>query len=293
MQNEMLLGNNIIKKQLKKKHRVDNINAAKEKKDDEFYTLYENIAKEIKHYEAHFRGKVVYCNCDDPARSNFPKFFMDNYERLGLAGLETNHLRPDGTGDFRSREAMAKLERADIVVTNPPFSLFRQFIAQLIEPQSDKIPMLADVEPKRDKKFLVIGGMNNVIMDSVFKLIKENKMWTGTLKKADDYLRPDGTIKPINTAWFTNIDYAERHKDMILPTRFADMKRVKFDNYDMINIDRMKDIPCDYDGVMGISIRFLLFHNPTQFDVLGKVRNAKIDGEIKYTRIVIKKRQNR
>ncbi len=269
--------------------RASSIRKSKAVRNDEFYTLRSVIDAELQHYEHHFRGKVVYCPCDDPAWSKFVEYFTDNYDRLGLAGLETNYLRPDGTGDFRSREAVAKLERADIVVTNPPFSLFRHFITQLIEPEPEMITLLADVEPLRDKKFLLIAGMHSLVAKQVFRIIVDERAWCG-ITLPIQYSRPDGSITNIQCRWLTNLEHPKMKKTFVLKTRFADMQRVKFDNYDAINVDKIKDIPCDYDGVMGVPTTILDGLNQDQFEVLELLMDREINKVSKFNRVLIKNR---
>ena len=293
------------------KSKNENLHKAKDAKKDEFYTQLSDIEKEVRHYKEHFRGKVVYCNCDDPRVSNFFHYFSYNFEKLGLKKLITtcyknqerdffsqnsseravyleyngdkngnhvpdpdeigiNHLQ--GNGGFQSRECIELLKQADIVVTNPPFSLFREYVAQLIE---------------YEKKFLIIGNVNAVSYKEIFKLIKENKLWLGASIHSgdrefgvpDDYplnaagFRVDNSgkkfIRVKGVRWFTNLDYNERHEDLILPKNYSPEKYPKYDNYDAINVDVTKDIPCDYSGAMGVPITFIDKYNPEQFEILG------------------------
>jgi len=288
-----------------------NLKDAKKAKKDEFYTQLTDIEKELRHYKEHFKDKVVYCNCDDPRISNFFHYFSFNFEKLGLKKLiatcyknqswdlfsdhkseraiyleytgdkNANNLPdPDeigvkylnGDGDFRSQECIELLKQADIVVTNPPFSLFREYITQLIE---------------YDKKFLIIGNVNAITYKEIFKLIKENKLWLGISIHSGDreFGVPDDY--PLNAAgfrvdekgkkfirvkgvrWFTNLDYEERHEDLILYKNYNSEEYPKYDNYDAINVDKTTDIPCDYDGAMGVPITFLDKYNPEQFEILG------------------------
>lgn len=284
--------------------------AAKAKK-DEFYTQLPVIEKELKYYKSHFKDKVVYCNCDDPRISNFFHYFSYNFEKLGLKKLisscyknqnmdlfsqndaeqaiyleyegDRNRNRvPDpeeigiryfkGDGDFRSRETIELLKQADIVVTNPPFSLFREYVAQLIE---------------YDKKFLIIGNVNAISYKETFKLIKENKIWLGASIHSgdrefgvpDDYpLKAAGYridskgrkfIRVKGVRWFTNLDYKERHEDLILYKTYNSDEYPNYDNYDAIEVNKTKNIPVDYDGAMGVPITFLDKYNPNQFEILG------------------------
>lgn len=288
-----------------------NLNKAKEAKKDEFYTQLDDINNELKHYREHFRGKTVLCNCDDPRVSNFFTYFAYNFEFLGLKKLITTCYKNQnmdlfsqnqsdkavylvyegdkngdhipnadeigvmplkGDGDFRSKECIELLKEADIVVTNPPFSLFREYVAQLIE---------------YDKKFLIIGNVNAVKYKELFPLIMNNKIWLGaSIHSGDrkfwvpnDYeLNAAGCgidetgrkyIRVKGVRWFTNLDYKERHENLILYKHYSPEKYPKFENFDAININRTEDIPCDYNGVMGVPITFMDKYNPEQFEILG------------------------
>lgn len=286
-----------------------NLNQAKEAKKDEFYTQLEDINNELRHYKEHFRGKTVLCNCDDPRVSNFFTYFAYNFEFLGLKKLITTcyknqeidlfsenkseqavyliyngdkngNNKPDaneigvkplkGDGDFRSAECIELLKEADIVVTNPPFSIFREYITQLFE---------------YDKKFLIIGNINAVKYKEIFPLIKHNKIWLG-YKYGDMSFKVPSDSEPRNTrywkdetgqkwrslgniCWFTNLDHKKRHEDLILYRNYTPEKYPKFENYDAINVNRTEDIPCDYDGVMGVPITFMDKYNPEQFEIIG------------------------
>ena len=289
----------------------ENLRKAKRQKNDEFYTQLSDIENELRHYTGHFPGKVVYCNCDDPCVSNFFHYFSYNFERLGLKKLITACYRnqdpdlfsrsdseraiwleyngntkvgrvPDvedigvhsfeGDGDFSSQETIELLKQADIVVTNPPFSLFRQYVAQLVE---------------YGKKFLVIGNLNAITYKELFPLIKNNKIWFGPSIKSGD--REFGVPKhyPLTAAtnridkngnkfvrvkgvrWFTNLDYPQRHEDLILYKYYSPDEYPTYDNYDAINVDKAAEIPMDWDGAMGVPITFLDKHNPEQFEVMG------------------------
>ena len=288
-----------------------NLNKAKEAKKDEFYTQLDDINNELKHYREHFRGKTVLCNCDDPRVSNFFTYFAYNFEFLGLKKLITTCYKNQnmdlfsqnqseqavyliyegdkngdhipnadeigvmplkGDGDFRSKECIELLKEADIVVTNPPFSLFREYVAQLIE---------------YDKKFLIIGNVNAVKYKELFPLIMNNKIWLGaSIHSGDrkfwvpnDYeLNAAGCgidetgrkyIQVKGVRWFTNLDYKERHENLILYKHYTPEEYPKFENFDAININRTEDIPCDYNGVMGVPITFMDKYNPEQFEILG------------------------
>ena len=323
--------------------------AARKAKKDEFYTQLSDIEQELKHYQKHFKGKVVYCNCDDPRVSNFFHYFSYKFEKLGLKKLITTcyknqnmelfsqndseraiHLEytgnkkggnvPDpkdigikhlqGDGDFRSAECIELLKQADIVVTNPPFSLFREYVAQLIEYR---------------KKFLIIGNQNAVGTKDFFPLVKNNKVWFGESIHSgdrefgvpDDYpLAATGHridekgrkyIRVKGVRWFTNLDHAKRHEELVLYKKYTPEEYPHFDNYDAINVDKTKDIPMDYDGVMGVPITFLDKFNPEQFEIVGLIAgNIKglagipskigkdgpyMNGKLKYSRILIRRKR--
>ena len=287
------------------------LHKAKSSKQDEFYTQLSDIEKELKHYKAHFAGKVVYCNCDDPRVSNFFHYFSYNFEKLGLKRLITTCYKnqnmdifsqndsehaiyleysgdkngnsvPDpeeigiehlkGDGDFRSEESIALLEQADIVVTNPPFSLFREYVGQLV---------------KYKKKFLIIGNINAISYKDIFKLIKENRIWLGASIHSGDREFGVPDYYPLNAAgfrvdsagrkfirvkgvrWLTNLDYDERHEEMIPFNKYSPSKYPSYDNYDAIEVSKTADIPMDYDGAMGVPVTFLDKYNPDQFEILG------------------------
>jgi len=296
---------------MSKETQHSNLRTAKKVKKDEFYTQLTDISKEMKHYKNHFKDKVVYCNCDDPRVSNFFHFFSYNFEKLGLKKLITTcyksqsmdlfsesdseqaiYLEYDGDknnnnvpdpeeigivelkadGDFRSAESIELLKQADIVVTNPPFSLFRDFITQLDE---------------YDKKFVIIGNVNAITYKETFRLIKENKLWLGAsihsgdrefgvpddypLTAASSRIDEDGNkfIRVKGVRWFTNLDYKERYEDLILYKNYAPEEYPKYENFDAINVNKTKDIPSDYDGYMGVPITFLDKYNPEQFEIIG------------------------
>lgn len=274
------------------------LNKASVAKEDEFYTQMSDIEKELKHYKGHFRDKVVFCNCDDPETSNFWKYFELNFEFLGLKKLIATHYEDskpsyklelvrdengDGridkqdiiktplvqNGDFRSPECIEIMDGADIVVTNPPFSLFREYIALLLE---------------HKKSFLVIGSQNNITYKEIFPLLKENKLWLGYHSGdmefvVPDYYKPRATryreengIKYRsmgNICWFTNLDIEKRHEDMILYKTYSSEEFPAYDNYNAVNVNKVADIPCDYFEVMGVPITFMNNYNPDQFEILG------------------------
>jgi hypothetical protein len=293
-----------------------NFNKASKAKNDEFYTQLSDIERELKHYKKHFKNKVVYCNCDDPRVSNFFLYFSHNFEKLGLKKLiatcyksqsidlfsennseEAIYLEyngdkngnniPDrseigttklkGDGDFRSKESIDLLKQADIVVTNPPFSLFREYVAQLLE---------------YDKKFLIIGNGNSITYKEIFKNIQDNKIWLGVTKpqlflidnkeKFSKYCSDKNKVVvegkefwAVNisvgtpTYWFTNLDMSKRHEEIILYKTYSPEDYPKYDNYDAIEVNRVTEIPIDYKGAMGVPITFLDKHNPEQFEILG------------------------
>ena len=316
------------------------LHIAKSAKKDEFYTQLSDIESELKHYEKHFKDKVVFCNCDDPRNSNFFNYFAYNFEKLGLKKLITTCYKnqetdlfadeatekavfleyygdkngnkiPDaeeigiiplkGDGDFRSKESIDLLKQADIVVTNPPFSLFREYVDQLV---------------KYDKKFLIIGNINAITYKEIFKLIKENKAWLGINmgRGISGFIVPDhyelyGTetsidsfgnriISPNNCLWLTNLDTFKRHEDIVLTKKYYgnEIEYPYFDNYDAINVNKTQDIPMDFDGVMGVPITFLHKYNPEQFELIkfrkgNDEKDLSINGKCPYFRILIKNRR--
>ena len=287
-----------------------NLQAAKTSKKDEFYTQLGDIERELRYYKSHFKDKVVYCNCDDPRVSNFFHFFSYNFEKLGLKKLiatcyknqdmdlfsenkseqaiyliyegdKNDNKVPDsneiavnnlkGDGDFRSAECIELLKEADIIVTNPPFSLFREYVAQLIE---------------YEKKFIIVGHQNAITYKEIFPLIKDNKMWLGYGFKGGaahfinkhyiDYAtagdHQEGMIRVSGVVWFTNLDINKRHEDLILYKNYSPEKYPTYDNLDGINVDITKDIPCDFKGNMGVPVTFLDKYNPDQFEIIGQGR---------------------
>lgn len=265
----------------------NNLKNAKKNKNDEFYTLFGDIENELKNYKNQFRDKVVLCNCDDPEKSNFWKYFKINFENFGLKKIVSNHLVKDGlsyklefdgkqtlktnligNGDFRSSESISMLKEADILVTNPPFSLFREYVAQLI---------------KYNKKFLILGSQNAITFKDIFKLMKENVIWLGykvgafRFEVPNDYatgnleIGEDGKkyAKLGNIAWFTNLETTKRYEPLILHKSYTPKDYPKYDNYDAINVNRIIDIPIDYFEPMGVPITFMDKYNPEQFEILG------------------------
>lgn len=312
------------------KSKKAHLTAAKNAKNDEFYTQLVDIENELKHYKEHFKGKVVYCNCDDPEWSNFYFYFKAQFNNLGLKKLITTHYEPDNkasyaiireagkkykseppkiplksNGDFRSEECIEFLKQADIVVTNPPFSLFREYVAQLMEYK---------------KKFLIIGHQNAISYKEIFKLIKDNKLWLGYGFKGgaghfhnyyyEDYAtagdHKEGMIRVSGVHWFTNLPHKKRNEELILWNTYDPKKMPKYDSYDAINIDKTSDIPKDYNGAMGVPITFLDKYNPNQFEIVDGIGRysmltgptketkgtylTKINGVPKYARVIIQKK---
>ena len=276
-----------------------NLTQAKKAKNDEFYTLISDVEKELKHYKSQFEGKVVYCNCDDPEESNFWKFFELNFEEYKLKKLISTHydaekptyklelsadIDGDGkitkgdivktplkqNGDFRSEESINLLKESDIVVTNPPFSLFREYVAQLM---------------KYKKKFLIIGNKNAITYKEIFPLIKENKLWLGYYCPNEFRLPNGDTTKKVNglCRWFTNLDIKKRHEDLILYKKYTAKDYPKYDNYDAIEVGKVANIPKDYNGVMGVPITFLYSYNPKQFEIVS-FRKGEDGKDLVFTR---------
>lgn len=316
---------------------------ADKNKNDEFYTQLCDIEKELSHYKEHFKGKTVLCNCDDPRVSNFFRFFALKFNEWGIKRLittcyknqdvdlfsqnssekavwldyygnpndetctdfsmvEVKHLK--GDGDFRSKECIELLKQSDIVVTNPPFSLFREYVAQLIE---------------YDKKFLIIGNQNAITYKEIFPLLKNNKIWLGYgfkggaahfISSYEDKAvagnHKEGMIRVSGVNWFTNLDIPKRHDDLVLYKNYSPEEYPKYDDYDAININKTSDIPQDYDGFMGVPITFLDKYNPEQFEIIDGIGRysilnneetkkagkylSMINGKALYFRIIIKKK---
>ena len=262
-----------------------NLTNAKKAKNDEFYTQLTDIEKEMRHYKEFFKGKVVYCNCDDARESNFFKYFSLNFEHLGLKKLIATGYKENGKGvvlvyegdkngnrqvdneeiivselngdgDFRSEECIEFLKECDVVVTNPPFSLFREYVAQLME---------------YGKKFLIIGSMNAITYKEIFPYIKNNELWLG-LNWIKDFVQPNGEVKKFgNICWYTNIGHSRRNTELDLYRRYSNEYYPKYDNYDAIEVSKVADIPMNYDGVMGVPITFLDKYCPSQFEIVGQL----------------------
>lgn len=309
---------------------------AKKSKSDEFYTQLCDIESELQHYRSHFKDKVVYCNCDDPTISNFFNYFASNFKKLGLKKLIAScyrkqeidlfntektesgffyeytgneNIKPDskdiihfkGDGDFRNSESIELLKEADIVVTNPPFSLFREYVAQLIN---------------YDKQFLIIGNINAITYKEIFKLIKENKAWLGINlgRGVSGFIVPEhyelyGTearidelgnriVSPNNCLWLTNLDTSKRHEDLELTKKYFgnESEYPKYDNYNGINVNKTQNIPLDYSGYMGVPITFLHKFNPDQFEIIkfrkgNDNKDLSINGKCPYFRILIRNKR--
>jgi len=313
------------------------LDQARKNKADEFYTQLVDIEQELRHYKEQFRGKTVFCNCDDPYESNFFKFFamsfnswelkkliatcyigspiastqltlfdnepaenkttksphkiviteVDDYNADGATDLadveyllrnKKNTLtRLEGNGDFRSAECIELLKESDIVVTNPPFSLFKEYIAQLME---------------HGKNFLVLGNKNALAYKETFAYIAENKLATGYRNINNDmwFIVPDGykyekienghKVKHIMACWFTNLNVSKHNEIMSLYKRYNPKVYPRYDNYDAINVDKVMDIPYDYGGAIGVPITFLDKHNPDQFKIIGLSASAGYNAEI-------------
>ena len=324
------------------------LTAAKRAKKDEFYTQRVDIENELRHYKAHFKDKVVLCNCDDPRQSEFFKYFVENFEKLGLKRLiatcyksqdvdlfsqgdceraicqvyegdkNGNMVLDDdevgvrvlnGDGDFRSEECIEILKEVDIVVTNPPFSLFREYVEQLI---------------KYRKKFVIIGNQNAITYKEIFPLLKNNEVWIG-YKFGDMAFKVPADSEPRatrywqdesgqkwrsmgNVCWYTNLDIQKRHEKLPLYKKYTPEEFPRYDNYNAINVDKTADIPYDYNGAMGVPITFIDKYNPEQFEILDandyrshegvpckphgliKDKDGAIDGKPKFARILIRRR---
>ncbi len=345
-----------------------NLSAAAKAKKDEFYTQLADIEKEMRYYKKHFVGKTVFCNCDDPFESNFFKYFVLNFNRLGLKKLiatcyisspiageqlkykidkngpmsfffgedicesddmpkraykavvtkvydttgdggvdmldvarlfsmgENELTELEGDGDFRSEECLQLLDESDIVVTNPPFSLFREFVSILVQ---------------NNKHFIILGNVNAITYKEFFPLLKDNKVWIGASIHSGDraFYVPDDY--PLNAAgcgvdengrryirvkgvrWFTNLDIKQRHESMILVKKYNSTDYPHYDNYDAIEVSKTADIPCDYAGVMGVPITFLDKYNPEQFEIIkfrkgDDDKDLSINGKCPYFRILIR-----
>ena len=268
-----------------------NLNNAKRQKNDEFYTLISDIEQELKYYEKHFYGKIILCNCNDGEESAFWHYLSDHFERLRLKKLiavkygvpgymleKTNRssyrkIPLRGNGDFRSEECINLLHEADVIITNPPFSLFREYIGLLLQFQ---------------KKFLIIGNMNMVVCNDIFPHIKSNQLWLG-YNAVKCFMQSDGEISKFgNVLWYTNLE-CPRQDDMLnLHANYIPEKYPHYDNYPAIDVCRIADIPHDYYGIMGVPISYLTKHNPHQFSIIGLTQGG--DGIAKHYENVVQHR---
>lgn len=311
----------------------ESLKRSKDAKDAEFYTYYEDIKKELVNYAKYFKGKVIYCNCDDhngiglgTPRSNFIKYLADNFEAFQIKKVIATHYEKDkdhstmyildkdntgdgiicfediaeipmkGNGDFRSPECVELLKQADIVITNPPFPLFREYVAQLIEYK---------------KKFLIIGNDNCRTYKEIFPLIKENKFWCG-LNHVKQFFRPDGSTKSLGyVSWYTNLENNRRNEIINTGKKYYGYEEMypNYDNYQAIEVSKIDNIPMDYERVMGVPITFLDKYNPEQFEIIGatesegkgfsnglwfessKIAQATVNNVKKYKRLFIKRRK--
>lgn len=288
-----------------------NLHKAKREANDEFYTQYEDIAKEIEYYKEHLKGKVVYCNCDIPYFSNFHKYFLDNFKELELKKLiVTGYVKNGngkcsiydgekstdydllGDGDFRGDECVDMLQKADVVITNPPFSLFREFIKVVADNRKD---------------FIVVGSKNAIGYKELFPLIRSGDMFIGATNASNfitnhEYLSTKNTFikdgvkcaKFGNIGWFTSFN-VHKNDYLELTKEYNESEYPKYDNFDAINVDKTKDIPKDYYGVVGVPITFLDKHNQNQFEIVGfrkgdDGKDLRIDGKDKFSRVLIKRK---
>ena len=305
----------------------DNLSNARKIKNDEFYTLLTDIEKELMHYKDMFVGKTIYCNCDDPVKSNFVQWFYMRFNILHLKRIivtaynsdtcngggyywDSNFATVDpksldiskeiskdvrklnGDGDFRSDECIELLKQADIVVTNPPFSLFREYVKVLMD---------------NNKDFVILGNMNAITYKEVFPYIKENRIGLGYLNGNKNFITVDNKEQPIRAFWYTTLPIAKHNEELVLFRKYSPELYPKYDNYDAINVDKTCDIPEDYDGAMGVPISFLDKYDPKQFEIIDGFNRysfltgpteqtqgkylSKINGIPKYARIIIKKKQ--
>jgi len=300
---------------MEKKSLNKSLHKANVAKNDDFYTQITDIEKELGHYKEHFKDKIVFCNCDDPEDSHFWNYFSLNFEHLKLKKLIATHfeiekpsyklelikdINKDGkinkldtlktklkqNGDFRSPECIEILKEADIIVTNPPFSLFREYVAQLIE---------------YDKKFLIIGNQNALTNKDVFELIKKNKIWLGIdnggtkwFKVPKHYDITTESRKKVENGkkffsmgsivWLTNLDNKKRHENIILYKKYSPKDYPKYKNYNAINIDKVSEIPIDYKEIMGVPLTFLDKYNPDQFEIIGQTHSGDKSKEVESLR---------
>jgi len=291
-----------------KQTKNSSLQTEKTAKNDEVYTQMIDIEKEVAYYRQHFKDKVVYCNCDDPRTSNFFLYFLSQFETLGLKKLiavgynkegkglyseydskwdnnkvpdikEIQVIEIEGDGDFRSAECISVMEEADIVVTHPPLSLFEEYVEQLVA---------------LDRKFLLIGGISLLKHKGIFNLIKNNQVWAGSSKKHMFFIGEKKYVSASNACWFTNLTHSKRNEERILYKNYTPEKYPTYDNYNAIEVDKVTDIPVDYDGVMGVPITYLVGHNAEQFEIVGfkkgnDGKDLSIKGSRPCLRILIKK----
>lgn len=286
-------------------------------KNDEFYTRYEDINAEVMKYRRYFKDKIVYLPCDDPAgkKSKFWTFFVDNFDAFQLKKLIATHYDTEGNaykiwidgdttgdgyvdegdskqedlesnGDFHSLECTTILQECDIVVTNPPFSLFRDFLAWILA---------------AEKQFLIIGSQNAFTYKEVFPLIRDNKIWTG-YNMVKEFYQPDGSIKKFgNICWFTNLPSMKRNEELVLVKKYNSIDYPKYDNYDAIEVSKVVNIPMDYEGIMGVPITFMAKINYNQFEIVGLMATTAItdinfgypyvNGKKKFARVLIRRKK--
>lgn len=297
----------------------DRINKARIEKNDEFYTQLEDIENELNFYKDTLVDKIIYCNCDNYKWSNFYKYFKENFYLFNLKKLITSHYESEkesyyleydgiketktklnGNGDFKSNECIELLKKSDLVITNPPFSLFRDFINTMIE---------------YNKSFLIVGHQNNVTYKEVFNLMKQNKLWFGFGFKGgaghfintyyENYAtakdKKENMIRVSGVHWFTNLEHSKRNIHLYLTKQYNQLDYPKYDNYDCIEVSKTKDIPIDYFDYMGVPISYLDKHCPEQFEICGlddhrilyplSAKSNKINGINIYRRIIIKRKR--
>lgn len=315
----------------KKGKTKETLEKAKKQKNDEFYTRYEDIENEVMKYRRSFKGKVVYLPCDDPAnkQSEFWSFFVNNFDAFGLKKLIATHYDEDskaykiwidgdttgdgyiddsdalqedliGNGDFRSPECTAILNECDIVCTNPPFSMFREFVDWIFTAK---------------KQFLIIGNNNAITYKEIFPLIKDNQMWVGytanktcIFRVGEGYAFDDRITKQINDGnyygkvpaitWFTNLPNTKRNEEMVLTASYYANPDAypHYDNYDGINVDRLAQIPKDYEGAMGVPITIIDSYNPEQFEIIkfrkgDDGKDLRFNGKEPYFRVLIRRKK--
>ena len=302
----------------------DNLHKAKDAKNDEFYTQLTDVSKELMHYKQHFKNKIVLCNCDDPTWSAFWRYFHLNFGKLGLKKLISTHYDKteptykmeytggdddnietgtktplEGNGDFRNQECLDLLDEADIVVTNPPFSLFREYVAVLME---------------HNKKFLIIGNKGAISYKEFFPLLKNNQVWIGAKSMGGSlwFTTPEGfsnksdkvvngvKLTEVPCCWYTNLEIQKRHEKLILWKTYSEEEYPKYDNFDAIEVSKTEQIPVDYDGIMGVPITFMDKYNPNQFEIISCSAYADrqysgcdalyINGKKIYSRILIRRK---